>query len=114
MAKNKQPQTTQTDKKGFLKSFKKNVPSLEFYDAGAMFIAQFVLQYLLQLVLMLLAYSILAYRLDVNMASTEGMDAIVNEFTLFTMSTGGIILITLINESTMILSPLCYWKILYR
>ncbi len=111
MAKNKQPQTTQTDKKGFLKSFKKNVPSLEFYDAGAMFIAQFVLQYLLQLVLMLLAYSILAYRLDVNMASTEGMDAIVNEFTLFTMSTGGIILITLINESTMILSPLCYWKI---
>ncbi|MDE7070397.1 MAG: CPBP family intramembrane metalloprotease [Clostridia bacterium] len=110
MAKKKQVEDTQ-NKKGFLNSFKKKTPTLEFYDASAMFIGQFILQYMLQLVLMILASSILAYKLGVDMSTADGSDAVQNAFNLFTASTGGIILVTLLNESTMLLSPLCYWKI---
>ncbi len=111
MAKNKRTLDNANEKKGFLKSFKKSTPKLEFYDASAMFIAQFILQYMLQLVMMILAGSILAYKLGVDMTTKEGSDAVQNAFSAFTASTGGIILVTLLNESTMILSPLCYWKI---
>lgn len=110
MAKNKQT-ANNDNSKGFLKSFKKSTPKLEFYDASAMFIAQFILQYMLQLVMMILASSILAYKLGADMTTQEGANAVNNAFTTFTASTGGIILVTLLNESTMLLSPLCYWKI---
>ena len=76
-----------------------------------MFIGQFILQYMLQLVLMILASSILAYKLGVDASTADGSDAVQNAFDLFTASTGGIILVTILNESTMLLSPLCYWKI---
>ncbi|MDE6276083.1 MAG: CPBP family intramembrane metalloprotease [Clostridia bacterium] len=111
MAKNKQTTENTANKKSFLNSFKKSNQSLEFYDASAMFIAQFILQYMLQLVMVLLASSILAYKLGVQISSKEGADAVQNAFDVFTASTGGIILVTLLNECTMILSPLCYWKI---
>ena len=108
MAKNKQSIDNTQNQKGFLKSFKKKAPTLEFYDASAMFIGQFILQYMLQLVLTLLAYSIIASELGV---SNYLDDAVQKKINIFTASTGGIILVTLLNESTMILSPLCYWKI---
>lgn len=110
MSKKKQVEDTQ-NKKGFVNSFKKKTPALEFYDASAMFIGQFILQYMLQLVLMILASSILAYKLGVDVSTADGSDAVQNAFDLFTASTGGIILVTILNESTMLLSPLCYWKI---
>ncbi|MDE5756300.1 MAG: CPBP family intramembrane metalloprotease [Clostridia bacterium] len=111
MAKNNQTIQTNANKKGFLNSFKKSTPKLEFYDASAMFIAQFILQYMLQLVMMILAISILTYKLGADMSTQEGSETVQNAFSVFTASTGGIILVTLLNESTMILSPLCYWKI---
>ena len=111
MAKNKQTTENTANKKGFLNSFKKSTPKLEFYDASAMFIAQFILQYMLQLVMMIIAISILTYKLGADMSTAEGSDAVQNAFSVFTASTGGIILVTLLNESTMLLSPLCYWKI---
>ena len=110
MAKKKQVENTQ-NKKGFMSSFKKKTPTLEFYDASAMFIGQFILQYILQLILMFVAYSVLAYKLGVDVSTADGETAVQDAFTLFTASTGGIILVTLLNESTMLLSPLCYWKI---
>ena len=42
---------TQKTFKNFLK---KKTPSLEFYDASAMFIVQFILQFMLQLIMMVL------------------------------------------------------------
>ncbi|MDE5654178.1 MAG: CPBP family intramembrane metalloprotease [Clostridia bacterium] len=111
MAKKKQKVDNMQHNKGFLNSFKKKTPTLEFYDASAMFIGQFILQYMLQLVMAILASSILTYKLGVNMSTKEGTEAVQNAFNAFTASTGGIILVTLLNESTMLLSPLCYWKI---
>ena len=66
---------------------------------------------MLPLVLRILASSILAYKLGVDVSTADGSDAVQNAFDLFTASTGGIILVTILNESTMLLSPLCYWKI---
>ena len=110
MAKKNQTDNS-TNKKGFLNSFKKTNQRLEFYDASAMFIAQFILQYMLQLIMLILASSILAYKLGADLTTSEGSDAVQNAFNAFTAGAGGIILITLLNESTMLLSPLCYWKI---
>ena len=111
MAKNKQSVDNTQNKKGFLNSFKKKNATLEFYDASAMFIGQFILQYMLQLIMAILASSILTYKLGVDISGKEGADAVENAFNAFTASIGGIILVTLLNESTMLLSPLCYWKI---
>ena len=111
MSKKKDNTQNTQSKKTFKDTFKKSVPTLEFYDASAMFIAQFILQYMLQLIMMILAYSILAYKLGVEMSTPEGELAVQQEFSLFTATTGGVIIVTLLNESTMLLSPLCYWKI---
>lgn len=108
MANNNQ---TTDNKKGFLKSFKKTNQRLEFYDASAMFIAQFILQYMLQLIMAILASSILAYKLGADLTTAEGADTVQNAFNAFTAGASGIILVTLLNESTMLLSPLCYRKI---
>ena len=99
------------NKKGFLSSFKKTDDTLKFYDAGTMFIGQFILQYMLQLVLLLLLNSIFAYKLGVSQGTQEGADAIAQAYTQFSSSTVGIIIVVLINEMTMILSPLAFWKI---
>lgn len=99
------------NKKGFLSSFKKTDDTLKFYDAGTMFIGQFILQYMLQLVLLLLLNSIFAYKLGVSQGTQEGADAIAQAYTQFSSSTVGIIIVVLINEITMILSPLAFWKI---
>lgn len=103
---NAQPQSQQN--KGF---FKKSAPSLEFYDASAMFIVQFVLQYMLQLILMIVGLMIIADSLDVSIFEEDGYKIVSDKFTLFTASSGGIVLLTFLNESTMILSPLAYWKV---
>lgn len=108
MSKKTNTQTTQQNSKRF---FGKSTQSLEFYDASAMFIVQFILQYMLQLVMMILGFMIIADSLNVNIATEEGYQLVTDKFSLFTASTGGIILITLINESTMVLSPLAYWKV---
>ena len=111
MAKKKQPIDNTQNKKGFLDSFKKKTPTLEFYDASAMFIGQFILQYMLQLVMLIVASSILKYKLGIDTSTTSSAEAVDNAFNAFTASIGGIILVTLLNETTMLLSPLCYWKI---
>ena len=108
MSKKNQQTTQQSTNKRF---FQKSAQSLEFYDASAMFIAQFVLQYMLQLIMMIIGFVIIADTLGVSMASEEGYSLVTEKFSLFTASTGGIVLLTFLNESTMILSPLAYWKI---
>lgn len=97
--------------KGLFASFKKKDGTLKFYDASAIFIGQFILQYMLQLVLLLVANSILAYKLGVDQSTKDGADAIADAFSQFTSSSVGIIVVVLINELTMILSPLAFWKI---
>ncbi len=99
---------TQKTFKNFLK---KKTPSLEFYDASAMFIVQYILQFMLQLIMMVVAYILIADMLKVETSTQEGLEAVTNKFTLFTASTAGLTLITLLNETTMILSPLAYWKV---
>lgn len=108
---NTSQQNNANEKKGFLKSFKKKNAELEFYDASAMFIGQYLLQFMLQFALMLLANSILAYKLGVDISTQEGMNAVNEKFNAFTASTLGVIIVVLINETTMLLSPLAYWKI---
>ncbi|MDE5990703.1 MAG: CPBP family intramembrane metalloprotease [Clostridia bacterium] len=93
------------------KFFKKSAQSLQFYDASAMFIAQFVLQYMLQLILMILGFIIIADSLGVKMTDDDGYKLVTEKFSLFTASTGGIVLLTFLNESTMLLSPLAYCKV---
>ena len=99
---------TQKTFKNFLK---KKTPTLEFYDASAMFIVQYILQFMLQLIFMVVAYILIADMLKVETSTQDGLEAVTNKFSLFTASTAGIIIITLINEATMILSPLAYWKV---
>lgn len=99
---------TQKTFKNFLK---KKSPSLEFYDASAMFIVQYILQFMLQLIFMVVAYIVIADMLKVQTSTQEGLEAVTNKFTLFTASTAGLTIITLLNETTMILSPLAYWKV---
>lgn len=99
---------TQKTFKNFLK---KKTPTLEFYDASAMFIVQYILQFMLQLILMVVGYIIIADMLKVETSTQEGLEAVTNKFTLFTASTAGLTIITLLNETTMILSPLAYWKV---
>ena len=108
--KNKDIQQNNTPK-GLFGSFKKKDSTLKFYDASAIFIGQFILQYMLQLVLLLVANSILAYKLGVDQSTQDGADAIANAFSQFSSSTVGVIVIVLLNELTMILSPLAFWKI---
>ena len=108
MSKKKTVQTQTDTNKRF---FKKSAQSLEFYDASAMFIVQFVLQYMLQLIMMILGFIIIADSLGVSMTDDDGYRQVTEKFSLFTASTGGIVLLTFLNESTMILSPLAYWKV---
>lgn len=106
MSKNSQQQAQSA--KTSAKFFKKKSQSLEFYDASAMFITQFILQYMLQLIMMILGYWIIA---DSMGSDVKDIDAISEKFTLFTASTGGVLLTVFLNESTMLLSPLAYWKV---
>lgn len=99
---------TQKTFKNFLK---KKTPSLEFYDASAMFIVQFILQFMLQLIMMVLGYIIIADLLHADTTTQEGLEAVTKKFSAFTASTAGLTIITLMNEATMILSPLAYWKV---
>lgn len=99
---------TQKTFKNFLK---KKSPSLEFYDASAMFITQYILQFMLQLILMVVGYIVIADMLKVETSTQEGLEAVTNKFTAFTASTAGLTIVTLLNETTMILSPLAYWKV---
>ncbi|MDE6614843.1 MAG: CPBP family intramembrane metalloprotease, partial [Clostridia bacterium] len=46
-----------------------------------------------------------------DMTTEDGYQLVTEKFSLFTASTGGIVLLTIINESTMVLSPLAYWKV---
>ena len=108
MSKKKNTQINEQTQKKF---FKKSAQTLEFYDASAMFIVQFVLQYMLQLVMMILGYIIIADSLGVSMTDDDGYRQVTEKFTLFTASSGGIVLLTFLNESTMVLSPLAYWKV---
>lgn len=99
---------TQKTFKNFLK---KKTPTLEFYDASAMFIVQFILQFMLQLIMMVLGYIIIADLLHADTTTKEGLEAVTTKFSAFTASTVGLTVITLMNEVTMILSPLAYWKV---
>lgn len=99
---------TQKTFKNFLK---KKTLSLEFYDASAMFIVQFILQFMLQLIMMVLGYIIIADLLHADTTTKEGLEAVTTKFSAFTASTAGLTVITLMNEATMILSPLAYWKV---
>lgn len=108
MAKKTNPQQQSNQNKGF---FKKSVPSLEFYDASAIFIVQFILQYMLQLVLMIVGLMIIADSMNQSIFDGDGYKIVSDKFTAFTASSGGLVLLTFINESTMILSPLAYWKV---
>ena len=108
MSKKNQTTTQPATNKRF---FQKSASTLEFYDASAMFIVQFVLQYMLQLVMMILGFMIIADSFGVSMTTADGYQFVTEKFSLFTASTGGIILVTFLNESTMILSPLAYWKV---
>ena len=108
MSKKNQTTTQPATNKRF---FQKSASTLEFYDARAMFIVQFVLQYMLQLVMMILGFMIIADSFGVSMTTADGYQFVTEKFSLFTASTGGIILVTFLNESTMILSPLAYWKV---
>lgn len=100
--------TTQKTFKDFLK---KKTPSLEFYDASAMFITQFILQFMLQLIMMIIGYMAIADLFKLEPSTPEGLESITQKFTAFTASTAGLCLVTLLNELTMILSPLAYWKV---
>lgn len=91
--------------------FKKTAQRLEFYDASAMFIAQFILQYVLQLVMMIVGFIIITDSLGTQIGDADGYALVAEKFSLFTASSGGIVLITFLNESTMLLSPLAYWKV---
>ncbi len=108
MAKKTNSQQQSNQNKGF---FKKSVPSLEFYDASAIFIVQFILQYMLQLVLMIVGLMIIADSMNQSIFDGDGYKIVSDKFTAFTASSGGLVLLTFINESTMILSPLAYWKV---
>ena len=111
MAKKQKAQSATNAKNNIKDSFSKKTPSLEFYDAGAMFIGQFILQYMLQLLMMIIAYFIIADLKGINPSLPGGSDKLQNEFTAFTATTAGLIIIVILNESTMLLSPLAYWKI---
>lgn len=97
--------------KTFKNMLKKKTPSLEFYDASAMFITQYILQFMLQLIMMVLGYIIIADMLKVETSTQDGLEAVTQKFTAFTASTAGLTIVTLLNETTMILSPLAYWKV---
>ncbi|MDE7336901.1 MAG: CPBP family intramembrane metalloprotease, partial [Clostridia bacterium] len=61
--------------------------------------------------LMIVGIMIIAGSLDVSIFSAYGYKAVSDKFSLFTASSGGIVLLTFLNESTMVLSPLAYWKV---